>query len=696
MVREHRDFLILAALFASFRWFLLLSYRPGGYILDFSDYYFYRSLAQLTHRDLYPFLNLWSGYPPLFPYLMIGLYRLSALIPTWAGTGVWFYSLLGTVLLLFETGNLVLIYLMGMSLSNRANALRSCWFYAGLFVPVYTLTGWFEAMPLFFFLLALYALIRSRYHWSAVATGIGFMSKLIPVILIPLALRAIWERREGHWREMATYLLLLALVIFIIALPFLLMNPHLFLTPFQTQAHREPWESIWALWDGQYSYGIVHADVRDLDSLGGPIAPTRIPWTLVTIVFAAAFLFLYTRPISWDKPRVQVALAGLCVLGLFLYSKGYSPQFAVWVLPFIALLLPNLRGAAYAILLAALNLVEANVYFIIFPTQHQLLVATVVLRTLIFLLLAGELALILFPRLAARLGSLRRWAAVGTVVVALATALALAPGLTRAYFQDSLARNPCREAVASLQRQVGPESIVIFADQETFDLLYPHLWQRTTCRVLDDYSGGQTLASGVEAQVQRLAQGRAEVWLVTRETDDQQALATLAADALDRHLLLVQKTKHGDCTVRRYISPEGLQVPPGPARLGDVATLQGVRWDVRRDGPAAELQLLLVWEALGPSPVPLTAFTHLVSPEGQVVAGHDGPPAGGQQPTDRWEPGQTIADYHPIAMPAGLPPGRYQLEAGLYDPATGERLPVLNLQGEVVGSSVVLGTVEWP
>lgn len=691
-VREHRDFVILALLFASFRWLVLLTYRPGGYILDFSDYYFYRAFAQLSHRDLYPFVNLWAAYPPLFPLLMVGLYRLSALVPAWNGTGVWFYTLLGSVLLLFEVGNLVLLYLLALRLGDERGALRVAWFYAGLYVPVYTLTGWFEAMPLFFLLLALYALARGRYGWSGVATALGFLTKLIPVLLVPLALRALWEQRR--FRTMAVYLGMMLGVLLVGLLPFLATEPRLLLGPFLTQAHREPWESLWALWDGQFSYGTVHADIRNLSDIGGPPMPTRVPWLLVTAAFALVFLLLYTRRLSWEEPRSQVAFAGLCTVGLLLYSKGYSPQFAVWVLPFIALLLPNLRGAAYAVVIAFLNVVEANFYFILFPMEHQLLVATVLLRTLVFLLLAGEMALVLLPRWAARVGPWRRWAALGAVALTLGTAVGLAPGLVRAYFRESLARNPCREAVVHLESEAGSGSLLLFARQETFDLYYPYLWRRAVCRVLDDYGGSEGLAQHVEAQVRRWGEGREEVWFVTGEGDEALPVAQAAEAALEGWAYPVGQVQAGTCTLRRYLVPSALVLPEGPAQVGQVARLLGARWQVQSE--EGEIRLFLVWRAEGPSDVPLTVFTHLVSPEGHVVAGHDGPPAEGRAPTDAWTSGEVVVDLHHMPVPASLPPGAYTLEAGLYDVATGERVPVLDAEGQAVGDRIVLGTVRWP
>ncbi len=49
-------------------------------------------------------------------------------------------------------------------------------------------------------------------------------------------------------------------------------------------------------------------------------------------------------------------------------------------------------------------------------------------------------------------------------------------------------------------------------------------------------------------------------------------------------------------------------------------------------------------------------------------------PASGARPTSSFVPGEYVADEHLLGGSAALPPGRYTLIAGLYDPATGERL----------------------
>ena len=52
----------------------------------------------------------------------------------------------------------------------------------------------------------------------------------------------------------------------------------------------------------------------------------------------------------------------------------------------------------------------------------------------------------------------------------------------------------------------------------------------------------------------------------------------------------------------------------------------------------------------------------------------DAVPAEWTRPTTGWLPGEYVLDRHAIILPADLPAGKYDLVAGLYDPATGERL----------------------
>lgn len=118
---------------------------------------------------------------------------------------------------------------------------------------------------------------------------------------------------------------------------------------------------------------------------------------------------------------------------------------------------------------------------------------------------------------------------------------------------------------------------------------------------------------------------------------------------------------------------------PANARVGESMSFLG--WDT---SPAADkaltvgrsqtLTLDLVWRADASMSESYTVFVHLIDGSGRVVADADSPPNRGLYPTDRWKPGEPVRDRHTLTVPAGIEPGAYAVEIGMYRPATGERL----------------------
>jgi hypothetical protein len=114
---------------------------------------------------------------------------------------------------------------------------------------------------------------------------------------------------------------------------------------------------------------------------------------------------------------------------------------------------------------------------------------------------------------------------------------------------------------------------------------------------------------------------------------------------------------------------------PMEARLGKELRLVQVR--LSESLPTGQvLPVELVWLAEDTPRANYNLFLQLLSADGRLVAQHDGPPNGGYSPTSSWAAGQEILDRHGLPLADGLPAGEYHLIAGLYDPATGKRVPV--------------------
>ncbi|MCL4466650.1 MAG: glycosyltransferase family 39 protein [Chloroflexi bacterium] len=130
------------------------------------------------------------------------------------------------------------------------------------------------------------------------------------------------------------------------------------------------------------------------------------------------------------------------------------------------------------------------------------------------------------------------------------------------------------------------------------------------------------------------------------------------------------------------------------ARLGDAIELLGFDLDsvsLRRDRP---LRLTLYWRCLGPVGGNYTAFAHLLGPGDVVWGQHDSPPLDGGRPTAGWAKGEVLTDVYDLSLRPGAPAGTYQIEVGLYDPKTMERLPVSVSETAPADNRAILATLE--
>ncbi|NOZ06433.1 MAG: phospholipid carrier-dependent glycosyltransferase [Chloroflexi bacterium] len=117
------------------------------------------------------------------------------------------------------------------------------------------------------------------------------------------------------------------------------------------------------------------------------------------------------------------------------------------------------------------------------------------------------------------------------------------------------------------------------------------------------------------------------------------------------------------------------------ATLGASIRLRG--YDLRLvDASSGRLQLTLYWQAQETPRQSYTVFVHLVGPAGNIVSQEDSLPAGGDRPTTGWVSGEIITDRHELPVPAGSRGDSYTLHVGLYQPATGQRLPAYDGRGQ--------------
>ena len=137
-------------------------------------------------------------------------------------------------------------------------------------------------------------------------------------------------------------------------------------------------------------------------------------------------------------------------------------------------------------------------------------------------------------------------------------------------------------------------------------------------------------------------------------------------------------------------SPEAVN-----ANLADLVRLQAFDLAGERYRPGDTVSVTLYWIALDGLAEDYKAFVHLTDTGlTRQPAQHDGDPGGGYTPTTRWVPGELVPDRHALPLPDDLPPGRYQVWAGMYAFSSGQNLDVVSSDVPHDGRRVLLAEIE--
>jgi uncharacterized membrane protein len=173
------------------------------------------------------------------------------------------------------------------------------------------------------------AYLNRRDVWSGVLLGLGAAAKIYPALLVvPFVLGRFKERDPDAgihlaWASIATYIAVNA--------PFAMASPNSWWEFFRFNAQRPAdWDSLWFIVHHRVTGDLYFGATKALD-VG----------SAVLFVVASAALWSMRRRLDPDFPRWTFGFPLLVVF--LLTNKVYSPQYGLWLLPWFALALPNVR-----------------------------------------------------------------------------------------------------------------------------------------------------------------------------------------------------------------------------------------------------------------------------------------------------------------------------------------------------------------
>jgi hypothetical protein len=142
---------------------------------------------------------------------------------------------------------------------------------------------------------------------------------------------------------------------------------------------------------------------------------------------------------------------------------------------------------------------------------------------------------------------------------------------------------------------------------------------------------------------------------------------------------------------REFRAPQA--VHPLDARLGAGVALVGYDLSGEALKPGSQLTLTLDWHAIQASTISYHVFVHLLDAQDHIWAQWDGVPRNWSYPVSAWLPGEYVVDRYPLQLSSETPVGNLTIEAGMYDAANGQRLPVVVRPGAPTTDRVILQEV---
>jgi len=317
---------------------------PYEVIPGYGDYWNFFSQAKLG----VPFIEFWTEFPPLFPFLSKIIYELVGGIESRYGYAV------AITISLFQAGSLALVFRLAQDIYNKKNGTERIWIYFVLTVGLFYTWSYFDPIAVFFALLGIYWLISGEDHLAALAIGLGVLTKWFPLLVLP----AIWKMQDRRKALIITSIVLAIVIMVWGGLYFL--NPEFTLASLSSQVNKGSWESIWALIDNNLTTGNFSSQINRLDPATVSLStgnPAIIPTWITLILFGGLGLFFLIKA-NLDSTKKLISFIGLTQIIFFLWSPGYSPQWVLFLLPFMFICLDKNEAYLMSTIFILINLLE--------------------------------------------------------------------------------------------------------------------------------------------------------------------------------------------------------------------------------------------------------------------------------------------------------------------------------------------------
>ncbi len=308
---------------------------------DFWNFYYQAGLG-------WPFLDYWTEFPPVFPFINRIIYLLVN------GREIAYGYLMALVLSLVQSGSIIVMLKLERIMNPDWISSKRILVYIFLTIGLFYSWAYFDPLAVYFMLLGIYWLLTEKDLPASLALSLGILIKLFPFLVLP----AIWKIRPAK-TALRNTIIVITLVAAVWAGLFL-VNADFTRASLFSQVNKGSWETIWALLDGNTGTGNFDPSIDRLvpeTALYKTGRPALISPLISLAVLGGLGLSLLIR--SNPDPRIWlVPFVGLTLVIFYLWSPGYSPQWILFLLPFTLLGLPEREGILFSVVLLLIHLLE--------------------------------------------------------------------------------------------------------------------------------------------------------------------------------------------------------------------------------------------------------------------------------------------------------------------------------------------------
>lgn len=380
--------------------FTILNYKvysnPGGLERWFA--------LNILNGHQMPYRDFNVEYPPLA--------ILSFVLPALAFQEPFSYSIaFAAEMLIADTIVLVLLSKLAPQLNIPAWEILGAYTLVILAMGPLTTTR-HDMIPAMLVVASIYTFIAGKNKITWALLGLGIMTKIYPVVLAPIF--AVYYLRHKQYSELLNGINTMLVVLFLIVTPWLFFNANGFFHFLTYHVDRGlQSESSYAsiILIGQI-FGLTSArGVFNFGSwnLSSPLADTLAklsPLVVIGMLFIVyviySFIYLKRRKsqdeiesIGNNTMKLTLRFSLLTILILLLTDKVFSPQYLIWVCPFIPLIITRWRYLACLlfIVIAILTQYVYPYHYIEFELAKPLLVSIAATRNFLLIVLVFLVAL---------------------------------------------------------------------------------------------------------------------------------------------------------------------------------------------------------------------------------------------------------------------------------------------------------------